>query len=474
MKKYTFNFLAFLMLILLGNTLKLEAQVYADQITVTAQGTDGRTTCCGLLPLRDGLSSSKRITSKALGVPQASDASTPSASYNFYSLGFGGEVVVRMGNGFNNIAGIDLQIHETSFGVTAACTGVNPDRVRVWVSQDNCNFILLGDFCEQGPNPIQISLPSYLPWARFVKLRGITINPNSAASATQDGFDFDGLKGLSARTSAPASGSSIHATSVISFLQGLTLSGGSVTASNSNSTQALGIPQNNEVAGALINFVSLGFGGSITLEMDRLVFKRSTGNEIQILETSTGSPSCAASPERAVIDFSLNGTTWVNLSSICNDGILSIPSSASFLASSGQYAIRYLRITDISSTTSPAFSSTSNGYDVDGVIGFACSTAAKLAEDLEEIESEEILQVENEEMITFPNPTNGLFTVIINSIHDDGVIRVFNSAGALVKENKLMSKEENVQVSIENFATGLYLIIYQDGKRQFVNRIVKN
>lgn len=447
----------------------LRAQVYADQITVTATGTDGYTTCCGLTPTKDGFSSSKRITSRALGVPQASDITTPSASYNFYSLGFGGEVVVRMGNGFNNIAGVDLQIHETSFGVTTACTGVNPDRIRVWVSQDNCNYILIGDFCEQGPNPIQISLPSYLPWARFVKLRDISVNRNSAATATQDGFDLDGLRGLSARTSAPASGSSVYANVFTNFSQGLNANSSPVSLVNSNPSQALGAPQNSDIAGS-INFVSLGFGGSVTLEMERLIFKRTTGNEIQIVETSTGSPSCASSPERAQIYGSLNGTTWVLLGSVCNDGLVSIPTSASLLASSGQYAIRYIKVTDISSLAS--FTGTANGYDLDGVIGFACSTSAKLAAQEEESNTE-LEESENESIVIFPNPTNGLFTVKINPINENGIIQIFNVSGALIKEYKQLGKE-NVNISIEDFPAGLYLVSYQDGERQFINRIVKN
>jgi hypothetical protein len=466
MKNLTKKIFAISMFITFGTSL-LTAQVFADQITVTATGTDGHTTCCGASPLTNGLSSSKRITSRALGIPQASDVSTSTASYNFYSLGFGGEVVVRMGNGFNNIAGTDLQIHETSFGVTTACSGSNPDRVRVWVSQDNCNYILIGDFCEQGPNPILVSLPSYLPWARFVKLRDITVNPNTSASATQDGFDLDGLRGISGRTSAPTAGSSIYANTIYSFLQGLTASNLPVSPASSNSAQALGAPQNSD-AGS-INFVSLGFGGSITLEMERLVFKRSTGNEIQIVETSTGSPSCASSPERAQIYGSLNGTTWVLLGDVCNDGLVSIPTSASLLASSGQYAIRYIRVNDISNQTS--FTGTANGYDLDGVTGFACATSAKLAEFSEELNPE---QTESEDIVIFPNPTNGIFTVKINPINENGIIRIFNISGALIKEYSQLGNDENVKVSIEEFPAGLYLVSYQDGERQFIKRIVKN
>lgn len=455
--------LLFLMTIV---TFQLHAQVYADQITVTATGTDGYTICCGASPTTNGLAASNRITSKVLGIPQASDAFTTTASYNFYSLGFGGEVVVRMGNGFNNIIGADLQIHETSFGVTTACTGVNPDRVRVWVSQDNCNYILIGDFCEQGTNPILISLPSYLPWARFVKLRDITVNPNAPASATQDGFDLDGLRGISGRTSAPTAGSSIYANTIYSFMQGLNASGSPVSAASSNFAQALGAPQNSD-AGS-INFVSLGFGGSVTLEMERLIFKRTTGNEIQIVETSTGSPSCASSPERAQIYGSLNGTTWVLLGDVCNDGLVSIPTSASLLTSSGQYAIRYIKVNDISNLAS--FTGTANGYDLDGVIGFACATSAKLAEFSEGLISEDM---ESEDIVIFPNPTTGIFTVKISPINENGIIQIFNISGALLKDYKQLG-EENVNVSIEEFPAGLYLVSYQDGERQFINRIVKN
>jgi len=468
----------------------VEAQVYADQITVTAAGTDGYTTCCGPTPAIDGFSSSKRITSRALGVPQASDVRPTTASYNFYSLGFGGEVVVRMGNGFNNIAGADLQIHETTFFqlISFACSGPNPDRVRVWVSQDDCNFILIGDFCEQGPNPISISLPSYLPWARFVKLRDVTTNPNNSASAGQDGFDLDGLKGLSAKTSATPAGDLIYATSVMSFSQGRTKAGGLIPVAYSSAARALNTPQNSDIAGSALNYVSLGFGGSLTLEMDRLVFKRSVGgNEIRLVETSIGTPPCSSNPELATVHGSLNGTSWVLLGTVCQDGFVSIPASSLLSAGLDQYAIRYLRITDASNATSSIFSSSANGYDLDGVVatvacagydvdGFSCYDCLTTARMGELNEEAEFAHIQNESLgiNLFPNPTDGIFTVNIPQINKGGVIRVLNISGMLIKEQRLMGNEENIQLSIEEFPAGFYLISYQDGERQFLGRIVKN
>ncbi len=469
--KCTLLYFTFSILLIIG-TSNLVAQVYVDQITVTNTGTDGYTSCCGLNPTTDDFSASKRITSRALGVPQASDAATPIASYNFYSMGFGGEVIVRMGNGFNNIAGEDLQIHETSFGAISACSGLNPDMVRVWVSQDNCNYILIGDFCEQGPNPILISLPAYLPWARFVKLKDITTNFNTIATAGQDGFDLDGLKGLSARSTAPSSGSSIYGAAVISFTQGLNKNGSAVALSYSDPSRALGAPQLSDLAGAPVNYVSLGFGGSITLEMDRLVFKRATGGEIQIAETSTGSPSCASNPEQAKIYTSLNGTSWVTIGTICSDGQLSIPASSGLLTTTGQYAFRFIKITDVSNSASFS-SSTANGFDLDGVVGQTCSTSAKLADSSEEFESEQI-QLENEGIALFPNPSNGLFTIKTNSINANGVIRVYTTSGALIIEKRLTGIEENIQLSIQDFPVGLYLVSYQNGEKQFISRLIKN
>src|SRR5690606_30549484 len=85
----------------------------------------------------------------ALGVPENDD------TYNFVSLGYGGELVV----GFNEVAingpGDDIQVFETTFN-GETCDSYS-EVAEVSVSQDGINFISLGTTCTNEDGTFDIS-----------------------------------------------------------------------------------------------------------------------------------------------------------------------------------------------------------------------------------------------------------------------------------------------------------------------------
>lgn len=90
----------------------------------------------------------------------------------------------------------------------------------------------------------------------------------------------------------------IHATHVESFAQGLQANGAVVVPERCDVSQALGAPQNADT----LNFVSIGFGGSIILS-----FGQSFTGPVTIVETTYNDPS--RHPEDAEIFVGI-GATW--------------------------------------------------------------------------------------------------------------------------------------------------------------------
>jgi hypothetical protein len=136
------------------------------------------------------------------------------------------------------------------------------------------------------------------------------------------------------------------ADNVFSFHQGLMKNGLPVPSIRSNPNAAVGIAENNTVEG---NFFSLGFGGNIVLEFDSGI----TSGVFVVESTNSGYPI-----EKAKVEISENGITWVNAGQISQSGSVNKPTNLK--------CAKYIRITDVSNPKD--FSdATADGYDVDGV-----------------------------------------------------------------------------------------------------------
>lgn len=159
---------------------------------------------------------------------------------------------------------------------------------------------------------------------------------------------------LSSNVSAAApDGAGPWADTVVSTTQGLMKNGSAVPVIRSNPNSALGVAENNTVEG---NFYSLGFGGNLVLGLDNGI----SSGIIVVEATNPNYPN-----EKATVEVSENGSTWVIAGTVSQDGYVTKPSSVS--------CARFVRLTDVSDSNS--FSDeTADGYDVDGVkaTGNAC------------------------------------------------------------------------------------------------------
>ncbi|HEX8440391.1 hypothetical protein, partial [Archangium sp.] len=147
---------------------------------------------------------SSQISRAKSGAPISDDRKDPrfalgpseetNASKTFFSLGMGGQIVLRFENAICNGTGNDLDIREATNEPYPAETA------DVYVSNDGAAFVKAGSVSKDG----QLSLPSDMRVARYVKL----VDTSNAAlfPADTDGYDIDGVRAMNACAAPSCSG----------------------------------------------------------------------------------------------------------------------------------------------------------------------------------------------------------------------------------------------------------------------------
>lgn len=375
-----------------------------------------------------------------VGVAQQSDDFTEDSLANFVSLGFGGELTVMMESPIKNIEGYDFKVHETTFG-TPSCKRY-PERVMVFASQDNCNWYFSGVGCQD-----DIFDLGELNWAKYIKLIDVSPKGNFDPFGTCDGYDVDGIEGFMIETDlTPTTLVPNSAQQVVSFNQGLRKNGTPVSPARSNPNNALGLPQGTEN----VNFVSLGFGGQIVLKFDFVVFNRD-GFDFKITETTYGNPECPQYPEQAIVEVSMDNATWEYLGLHCLDVFIEMGDVKYF---------QYIRITDKSRNTD--FSSSADGYDVDGVFSFTnCDLQTK-------VDFDDVVTMNDESnIILSPNPFNDKITISNNETHN---VSIYNFVGVKVKEYNNITD----QIDTSDLPKGIYYVEVVDKENRTTHKLYKN
>lgn len=182
-----------------------------------------------------------------------------------------------------------------------------------------------------------------------------------------------------------------YATEVIEYVEGSSSNGGSIAMNRTDATQALGEPERTDE----LVFVSLGYGGSLTLAFDGYI-PNMEGDDIEVVETTFGNNSCDSYPEFADVYFSVDGINYEFAKTICRaDNFVDISD-----ANEDWLFANYVRIVNSESSTTP------DAFDVDGVVALHnCEDeGAEIAEEVERaVEATETMA----ELSSFPNPTPG-------------------------------------------------------------------
>lgn len=195
-----------------------------------------------------------------------------------------------------------------------------------------------------------------------------SINVNSSGAYSVRVFNEHGCSAVSSATTVnvnpviePPVPGTCTAVEVIEYLPAKQNDGTNLPASRMISANALGAPQNSDLTTgeANYNFVSLGFGGSITVRMSGAI-ANGYGNDIRVTETTFGSMSgnCVRYPETILAFASQDNCNWVYLGSGCQD--------AEFDLGELNWA-EYIRLVDVSPLSSNYNGGIADGYDVDGI-----------------------------------------------------------------------------------------------------------
>ncbi|NMM48520.1 Ig-like domain-containing protein [Marinigracilibium pacificum] len=278
------------------------------------------------------------------------------------------------------------------------------------------------------------------------------VNTVTATPFTQkNGNGFGGIP-LTVNFEVINNDDSCYGNSILSYNPGNRKNGLPLPASRSNPEQAIGKPQENDN----FNFVSLGFGGSIEIELACEVLDRE-GDDLLIVETSfrDANSSCGSYPEKAKVEVSADGVEWyVVAEEICRDGMVDI-------AASGLTSAKYIRITDISD---PADFKGSNAdaYDLDGIIvinKLSDEARENLIAQIDGLENM-VVNEDNTQIKLFPNPSREFVNLSFKGDGDTYYTELYNLNGESVSAHNLgeISETRSNEIDIRSLKPGIYVL----------------
>ncbi|WP_026754230.1 T9SS type A sorting domain-containing protein [Sediminibacter sp. Hel_I_10] len=296
------------------------------------------------------------------GNPVAADRSDATKSLNepdrsnavggFVTLGFYGTITLQLSGAVVNGEGADIKIWETTFAGDS-CTDVNQETALIELS-DGLTWVEAGTVCRDGMIDIE---GLGLPFVTYIRITDLGTSPN-------DGYDVDGIEALYGCTQPEEETNECYGAFAINYLPGTNSAGEPFMVEERMDTdKALGAPQIDET----LNFLSLGYGGEVTIVFDGAVYN-ADGADIEVVETTYGNQSFESYPESADIYVSQNGVDFYLIGSVQTDeaddlDISNAPVALAF--------ITQVKVVD----TTPEGSVSGDGFDLDGIVALTgCST----------------------------------------------------------------------------------------------------
>lgn len=367
----------------------------------------------------------------ALGAPQNNN------TINFVALGFGGDLVLGFNPGAINGPGADLHIVETTFN--NGCDNY-PENADIYLSQDGITWAYAGNICQNAYIDISDADAS---WTFITQIKIVDTTPESSPS--YDGYDVDGIVVLNGCGSFPLPGGedgNCTATEVVEYVQGTRSNGNALPLIRTNPDNALGEAQDDDT----YNFVSLGYNGSLTLAFGGIV-PNGPGDDIQVVETSFGSPACGSYNESVEVSVSVDNITYHSLGTICLDGSVDISNAAVEL----DY-VNYVRLTNHND-----MSNTDDGYDVDAVYAIHNCDDAPTPGSFNSESGEDALSLAG-----YPSPTNGQTTVTFTvPAFTHAKVEVYNMEGkrvaTLFNQNANANQQYKLDFDGSNLPNGVYV-----------------
>ncbi len=171
-----------------------------------------------------------------------------------------------------------------------------------------------------------------------------------------------------------------------------------------NPLQAVGAPQGDNT----FNFVSLGFGGSITLGFTGGSAINGPGADLLVRETTFGNNTFATYPESAEVFVSQDGVNFfsVGFAETNEDALFDIDD-----AGQGFTSIIAVRVVD----TTPLTSISDDGYDLDGIESLNGCMIEEL-EGARAASSTDGVATVGSVLASYPNPTEGVSNIVFSTV----------------------------------------------------------
>jgi len=377
---------------------------------------------------------------------QNSDVQGP---INFFSLGYGGWLIVESDCPVLNGAGNDVTLIETTWNEGSYPFG---ETARLYASQDGNSFVDLGSTIYNGSFDL-----GGLSWARYFMVLDATVPSNSFDAYDVDGFEFAsvGEPGVYPTPDASLGNGLVE---YVRGTQGKQKGGANVPSSRSNTAKGLGVPQMNDT----YNFYSLGFGGTAVYRFGYSVIDRE-GADIQVVETSFGRPTCARYPEQVSVSVSYDGITWVDKGILCQDGTIDVAPHT---------GVSYIKFKDMSDPAK--FNNSADAWDLDGAInlssgeagGSPCSASGQrqafVSADQNNVPDElQALQVIGE-------------TAVFSMAADQATVRITDNLGRVVASEVINGKIwDSVEFNLPSLKSGVYMMTVETAVSRDVIKFVK-
>ncbi|MCA1750602.1 MAG: T9SS type A sorting domain-containing protein [Cryomorphaceae bacterium] len=379
---------------------------------------------------------------KALGAPQRDN------TVNFATLGFNGTLILSMDGQAQALPGVDdLEVVETTFG-NKTCSNFE-ERADVYVSQqvvsdpddiDDSQFVYVGQSCTNGAF---FDVFEETGFSYFTLVKIVDVTPEAAQLPGRDGYDVDGVVALNGcEEFFSLIPGDCFASEMFEYVQGIRSNGGALASNRTNPTKALGEPERTD--GNV--FVTLGYGGSITLGFNGIV-PNLAGDDLEFVETSFGNSGCEVYPEYADVYVSQDGVNFLFAKTICK--------SDPFVDISDAGPLPF--ITAIKLVNNGELSTTFDAYDLDGVLAIHNCSEEELNPGPVMLQSQALVTLE-----TFPNPSTG--PVNIEFMSSKGqllIVEVIDMNGRVVetifRQTANAGQEYRLGFEGSNLPNGVYI-----------------
>lgn len=254
-----------------------------------------------------------------------------------------------------------------------------------------------------------------------------------------------------------------YASELIDYSPGTTFNGGTIAANRTDGTQALGEPERSDVQGDYV-FASLGYsedGGSITLGFGGSV-PNLDGDDLEFVETTWGNPNCGN--EYADVYVSVNGVDFFFAKTVCRaDGFVDISDAGDF-----DY-IMYVKVVQGEA------SSTSDGYDLDGVVALHNCDEVEGGDENPEITIAGVTAVN--QLSAFPNPSEGMTNVVFTTgVTTYTTVQILDMNGRVVETVYSQMAQANVEYRIDfnglALPNGIYITKLMTEKETVIEKLM--